>query len=107
MTTTTSYGNWTLVERYSVSVEDGVAAALGDFADEYDVDAIARDYRAAINAVLPEGVSLNGNEFYGPYYGSDCDFTDYPTDEHGCLDIKALVESIDFWEIAARHDITA
>ena len=95
MTVTTSYGNWTIVEEFSVSVEDTIGAALGAFAGDYNTDAIAADYRAAINAALPDGVSLCGDEFYGPAYADELP------------DIKDIVEGIDFWAIAARHDTTA
>jgi hypothetical protein len=49
MPTTTSYGNWVNIEKHSVSVEDTVASALGDYVDDYDLEALVRDYREAIN----------------------------------------------------------
>lgn len=111
MPTTTSYGNWTKIEWTSVSVEDTVASALGDFVDDYDLDGLVSEYRNAINDALPDGVSLCGNEFIGPAYGKDCDFDGYPLTKGGELDLKAIVESVDdaennygsFWEMAARH----
>ncbi len=108
MTTTTSYGTWNnRVERLAANFEASVYEALGDFAGDYDIDAIKADYRAAINEALPDGVSLNGSEFYGPYYEADRDFVGYPHDEDGRLDIKAIVDGVDFAEIAARHDNAA
>ncbi|MGI5273145.1 hypothetical protein ACQEUU_37650 [Nonomuraea sp. CA-218870] len=105
MTTTTSYGTWNnRVEAYSLTVEQTVVEALGEFASEYDTDAIATDYRAAINEALPEGISLSGDEFYGPYYRDEVNLDGYPTDEDDRLDFKAIVEGIDFWEIAAKHE---
>lgn len=92
-TTTTSYGSWQVGS--CVRVEDTVAESLGEFAGDYDVDAIASAFRAAINATLPDGVSLHGNEFYGPYYDRpDCN-------------LGEIIESIDLGEIADRHDHTA
>jgi len=103
---TTSYGTWcTRVDPYSLSVEQSVVEALGDFADEYDVEAIADDYRQAINQALPPGVSLVGNEFIGPAQPSPDQFDGYPHDEYS-VDIRAIVDSVDFWAIAARHEIT-
>ncbi len=104
MTATTSYGNWNRVEPSDLTVEQSVAVALGDFAGDYDVDAITSAYRAAINDALPEGVSLCGDEFYGPHNPGGDAFSGHPADENGRLDIKAIVETIDFWDIAAEHD---
>lgn len=110
MTVTTSYGTWTNnVEAFSASVEDTITSALGDYAHEYNIDALAAEYRQLINNALPESVSLCGDEFIGPYYAADCDFTGYPTDEKGSLDIKAIVMEVDgdghgnFWALAERH----
>jgi hypothetical protein len=108
MTTTTSYGTWNnRVEPYAATFEQSVYEALGDYADNFDLDALTADYKAAINDALPSSVSLCGDEFIGPYYEADADFTGYPHDEEGRLDIKAIVETVDFWTIAARHDKTA
>lgn len=107
MTITTNYGSWTTtVDNYSLTVEQTVAECLGDYANDYDVAAIVAEYRAAIDAVLPAGVSLLGSEFYGPAYAADCHFAGYPTNSDGALDIKALVDGVEFWDIATRHDLT-
>ena len=104
---TTSYGTWcNRVDPYSLSVEQSVVEALGDYADDYDVEAIAADWRRAINEALPPGVSLVGNEFIGPAYPEANAFDGYPHDEYS-VDIRAIVESVDFWSIAARHEIDA
>jgi hypothetical protein len=106
MTTTTSYGTWAnIVNPYSLSVENTALDAFGtEGPDGYDLDGIVNEYRDAINDALPDGVSLNGDEFYGPYYQEDCHFDGYPVDELDELDIKAIVDSVDFWAIAARHE---
>ncbi|MET8985805.1 hypothetical protein ABZW49_10190 [Nonomuraea wenchangensis] len=106
MTTTTSYGTWTTrVERLSANFETYVLEAFdSEGPDGFDIDAIEADYRNAINDALPDSVSLCGSEFYGPYESEDWAAAGYPTDEDGRLDIKAIVETIDFWEIVARHD---
>lgn len=102
-TTTTTYGTWTSVDHYSVTVEQTIVETLGDYGSEYDIDAIAAEYRDAINDALPDGVTLSGNEFYGPYYADDVtwDRADYPTVE-GSPDLMVLVDSIDLWAIIAR-----
>lgn len=113
--TTTSYGTW---NNHINDLSDGLAAdvveALGDYATDYDVDAIAADWRAAINAALPDKVTLADDEFIGPAYDQDKDWTGYPVQDapasledqlDGDLDIKAIVDGVDFWEIAARHEL--
>ena len=88
-------------------LEDAIAAYVGDYADHFNRDALAAAYRAAINAALPPGVTLNGNDFYGPAYTADHDFDGYPEADDGQLDIRAMIESIDFAELAQQHDHTA
>lgn len=103
MPTTTSYGNWNnRVEQYSLSLDDSVETALnGEYTDE-EVAAVTQAYRDAINAALPASVDLCGSEFYGYAYEADCaDQADYPKDENGSLDLAAIVEGIDFWDIVA------
>lgn len=103
--TTSSYGTWNnRVRDMELTVEQSIAVALGDYTADYDLDALAAAYRNAINEALPEGMSLNGNEFYGPYYAADANFDGYPHDEDGRLDIKAIVDSVDFWALAAEHE---
>ncbi|MGQ4513679.1 hypothetical protein [Streptomyces sp. DW26H14] len=116
MTTTTSYGTWcNRVDQYSTSVEHSVAEAFGSFgADDYDFDGIVRAYRDAINAALPDSVTLAGDEFIGPAYDADCDWTGYPTTEvpdgledeyEGGLDIAAIIEGVDLNTIMERHEL--
>ncbi|WP_249401027.1 hypothetical protein [Streptomyces sp. PKU-MA01144] len=112
--TTTGYGTWgNHINNLSADPADDVRTALGEFADDYDTAAIEADWREAINAALPDNVTLTGDEFIGPAYDKDKDWTGYPVqdvpagleDEYeGDLDIKAIVEGVDFWEIAARHE---
>jgi len=108
MIVTTSYGTWNnCVESGELTVEQSVLVALGDYADDYDIDAIAADYRAAINEALPEGVTLAGNEFFGPAHAADATWGPELEDEDGHLDIKSIVDSVDFWAIVAKHDTSA
>lgn len=105
MTTTTSYGNWHQKSRGGLTLRGDVADALlagcdyNDYTDE-QIDAVADAYRDAINAALPDSVSLCGDEFYGHAYEADCaDQTNYPHDEYGTLDIPAIIDGVDFWDI--------
>jgi hypothetical protein len=107
-TTTTTYGTWSnRADDLSTSVEHTVYECLGDYASDYDPEAIAAEYRAAINDALPPSVSLCGDEFIGPYYAADCNFDGYPLDEFGALDITTIVEQADLWAIIARHGAPA
>lgn len=108
MTTTTSYGTWNnRVEPHALTLEQSVFEALGDFADDYDLDALTAAYRDAINEALPAGVSLCGDEFIGPYESQDWESAGYPVDEDNRLDIGAIVEGVDFWKLAESFDKTA
>lgn len=101
MTTTTSYGTWcNRVDQYSTTVEHSVAEAFGSEGDSgFDFDAIVRDYRTAINAALPDGVSLCGNDFIGPYDSDTAPGSD------GDLDIKGIVDGVDLAAIMEAHVI--
>lgn len=107
MITTTSYGTWNnQVEPCSLSLDSTVESAIGNDYEADVVEAVARAYRAAINEALPPSVSLCGDEFYGPAYLSDCDFAGYPVvdGDPEDLDIKAIVDSVDFWGLV--EDVT-
>lgn len=96
---TTSYGSWGTY-RNQPTLDAEVHAALGDQADEFDTDAIADEYRRAINDALPEGVELHGDELYGP-----CDQAGQWTVWFGAHEFEQAVDvDVDFWEIAARHE---
>lgn len=100
MATTKSYGNWTRVT--------GDVTLNGMIADTYlpattvaQLELITDTYRAAINAALPDSVSLCGDEFYGNAYEADCaDQAAYPHDEDGSLDLAAIIEGVDLGAIA-------
>lgn len=66
MATNTEYGSWhNYTEAHSPA--DTVSAVLGDFAKDYDVDGLVDAYTSAVNDELPDGITLNGREFFGPY----------------------------------------
>jgi hypothetical protein len=98
MTITCSYGTWNRkVDSYTLTLEQSVGNALnGEYTDK-QIEAVTEAYRDAINAALPDSVSLCGNQLYGPYTPGDNEFAGYPQDDEGDLDIAAIVESVDFW----------
>lgn len=79
----------------TTDLEAHVGDLLGEFVDDYDVDGIIRDYRDAINAALrPYGVTLEGALLVGR---ADTDYTEWSASD--------IIEEIDFWSIADRHDL--
>lgn len=102
MIPTTCIGTWVNYgDRWNTSVEATIAGFLNggdaDWRERMEesgaVDRIAEDYRAAVDAVLPEGISLCGDEFI-----ADVD-VDFDADE-----IREAIEEIDLGEIVERHD---
>jgi hypothetical protein len=89
MSTTTQYGEWGNVGRYR-NILDDVREALGDFAEDYDIEALTEAYRDAINTELPEGVVLRGNTFYGPY-------------PRVAVDLASAVKATSLWELTELH----
>lgn len=111
--TTTSYGTWgNRVNTYSTSpdadVLDYINGGDSDWRDLLEasgaLNSIQRAYRDAIEAALPPGISLCGDEFIGPAYPDDDEFDGYPTDEHDSLDFAAMVEDIDLGAIVDREE---
>lgn len=102
----TSYGTWlTEVDRESTTVERTVLEAFGSEGppDGVDVDQLAADYREAINEALPEGVTLSGNEFYGPAEPAAGQPDGYLLNRRGELNVEAIVNDVDFWKIVGDH----
>lgn len=104
MPTTTTYGTWrTYTSDLSVEATIDGYVAGGD-ADWYErvrtsgaLERMAEDFREAVNAALPEGVSLHGDEIYGPAYEQDRSW-------QGELDIRGIIDRVDLAAIVARHD---
>ena len=112
-TTTTTYGTWcNRVALYSLSPDSDLVDYIGggdsDWLERVEksgaLDEMKTAYRAAINAALPAGVSLCGDEFIGPAYPDSDEWEGYPTDEDGNLDIAACVEDIDLQPIVEAND---
>jgi hypothetical protein len=95
VTTTTDYGTWNSYDQSNLRVEDTIADYLGEFADNYDVPGLVAAYRAAINEALPEGITLAGDHFYGPY----------PRDFD--VDLAESIDTIDLATLTEQHDLTA
>lgn len=104
MATTTNYGSW-YNHTGEATVSASIAAAVAEFADDFDLDAIESDYLDAIDEALPSGVGLSGDQFLGPAYEDDQDFDGYPLDDFGALDIKAIIADIDLMAIVERHEL--
>ncbi|QUX26507.1 MULTISPECIES: hypothetical protein [Nocardiopsis] len=97
LNSTVGYGHWAAfksVTGWGGSVEEYVADALRGQVD-VDVEVVAADFRAALNKTLPEGVSLQNNEFYGPS-------SERPPWNADVL--RAAIDAVDFWGIVAEHD---
>jgi len=93
----TSYGTWPDVTRFDdLTVEQTVVEAFGSDGpyEGLDIGLIATEYRDAINAALPDGVVVAGNEFYGPY-----DRSGLPVD----FNLEWAVASVELWPIIMRH----
>lgn len=107
--TTTSYGTWcNQINGFETSPEQGLNSYLGsEDPDDYDMDSIHLAYRRAIDAALPPSISLCGDEFIGPAYPEDGEFDDYPQDEDGALDLKAIIEGLglDLGDLFWRHTL--
>ncbi|MFB6805502.1 hypothetical protein [Streptomyces sp. NPDC056387] len=104
MAVTTDYGSWYNVQGYELTVAETVGTAVGDYGDDFDLEAAEVEYYRAIQEALPPGVSLAGNDFIGPYYDDDKHFEGFPADEYGDLDLTAIVESVDLMAILERHE---
>lgn len=101
---TMSYGTWvnhSNVLTVEASVAKWLTGADADWRDQLESSGafarIVADYREAINAALPEGVTLSGDDFYGPYFLADRTWD-------GRLEIQRIIDGIDVWEIVKRHD---
>lgn len=103
MAVTTPYGSW-LNHAGELTVSSTIATAVGDFYDDYDLAGIKSDYEDAIEAALPDGVFLTGDEFIGPYYEEDQEFDGYPLNDMGRPDIAAIVESVDLQAILEQNE---
>ena len=99
----TLYGTWSnRIDGGSVDLETSISDWLGDVGDRYDIHAIANRYREAVNAALPEGVTLHAEEFLGPVpdNGDGDERVDVDWDA-----ISEAVHALDLWAIADQHKL--
>ena len=76
--------------------ESYVEDALGGHPADYDLYAASTAFRRAVCEALPDGITLAGHHFFGPYDEQDCRW-DSP------LDIRAIIDSIDLEPIIKAH----
>ena len=76
--------------------ESYVEDALGRDPADYDLYAASAAFRRAVCEALPDGITLAGHHFFGPYDEQDCEW-DSP------LDIRAIIDSIDLEPIIKAH----
>lgn len=107
MTTTTDFGTWNNHgDSSELTLEATVLMAINGGDSEWRermetsgaLEKIAAEYRAAINEALPEGVSLCGDQFYGPYYDEDRAWD-------GELDISEIIGGIDLFALVSKYDV--
>jgi len=92
---TTSYGSWAAVlQGTTFDPAHVVADAVRGRAGDYDMKGLVEAYAAAVNEALPEGVTLAGREFYGPY----------PVDEAKAEAIRPAVASVDLTPLMERFE---
>lgn len=87
---TTEYGTWISFGGSCTTLEEEVAAAIGKHTDDYDVSAIQKAYREAINNALPDEITLHESTFYGPQPIKD-------------VNIIQILDSTNFWKIVGQH----
>lgn len=105
---TTEYGSWdSTVDPQALNAQGSAVEMLAGYASDYNTAELGRAYVDAINAALPVRVSLAGEQFYGPWIVKDGEWDGYPTTEGGRLDIKAIVEGVDFWRLARSYEYGA
>jgi hypothetical protein len=99
---TTCYGAWATYDG-ALTVEETIEAYLGDFAVDFDAagafSKVVDDFRAAINENLPGGITLNGDNFYGPHPLND----GVRPHELNTL-IPEVIEAVDLDAIVEKHD---
>lgn len=114
MVTTTDYGSWNTSgdkgrDTVESTVEGFISGGDSEWRERLEATGtfkrMVSAYRDAINEALPDGVTLSGNDFYGPYDKRNEPFDGYPAHEDGGLDIKAIVDEIDLGKIVEKHDL--
>ena len=111
---TTLYGTWgNRVNVYSEGPDEDVKAYVWSGDPEWvermissgALEECRQAYRRAIEAALPPDVSLCGAEFIGPAHPEPGEFDGYPKNDHGSLDLAAMVGNIDVAAIVEKYDV--
>ncbi|MDE5640132.1 MAG: hypothetical protein K2I40_00060 [Bifidobacterium castoris] len=97
------------MQYFTTSIEDMVNTVAGDYAQDFDIDAIVDEYIAAFDVKLEELGCMCSMHSDGSI--TDWDWADEPgwaerhiTDD---ADLDAIRDSIDLGAIMAAHDDTA
>jgi hypothetical protein len=90
MSTTYEHSSWTVCG--SQSPLQYIVAALGDYAGDYDLLSVEKDFILKIQKALPDHVSLHGSQLYSTKREKDYDLTE-------------IVESTDLAEIYTKHTL--
>lgn len=89
--------SWRLLISGSGSARDPadfVRSMLGEHVEDFDVDAIVRDWQEQVNARIPDGLSWVGHQVhYDAAAAWDWD------------QIQAITDEVEVWAIAARHPV--
>jgi hypothetical protein len=104
----TSYGSWNNYTHYNTCPGADILDVINGGDSEWQqrmedtgaLNAIETEWCAAIQAALPEGVTLTGDEFIGPHHADPA-----YSDEIAEFDIRAAIEDIDLQAIIERHDV--
>lgn len=102
---TTTFGSWVNIQPTGAGMgpEAYVAESLGDYANDYDIEAITAELLAALQTRLPAGLNILGNgELVGPASGPEHN----ALPEDVCRHVGELLAEIDLQDIAGRHDLT-
>ena len=117
MTTTMRFGTFcnagAELDDLTIGVEQTIGEALGENADMFNVEELIKAYRARINELLDgTGVSLVGNDFFGPAAPTPSEMEAMAAvmarvdDDRELTIIGAAVmlAGEEFWELARQHE---
>lgn len=93
----TTLGTWLTLGDGSLTMEETVTAVVGDHAEDFDMPALVEAWRSAIDAALPTGITLAGNEFYGPIGLSDAEMAE----------LRDKIASVELTPLLPRHGKSA
>jgi hypothetical protein len=88
--TTRDYGSWNVGS--TTRIADYIAIALGEHTSDYELGHIETEFTGKIQAKLPDGMVLCGNQLYG--YRQNIE-----------IDLTQIVESIDLYKIAEKYTL--